>query len=310
MQLVVDVSVIIPSYNIRDYLKDAVLSALGQENINVEVIVVDDCSTDGSLQALDGIEDPRLIVVKQDVNSGPGAARNKAISLAKGEWIAIFDGDDSMDPARLFRMVSLAKQQNADIVVDNLQVYRQVDGKTFPMFPIKKFENLKQLMLPVFMGGKISFWKGYPLGYLKPVLSRKFLADHHIAYEEDIRIGEDYLFLASALASGAKCVIDPSLGYRYTARIGSTSHRMSVRDMNIMLSYEEKFAKRFALDNPSKEAQRKRIYFMREMRAYIATVEALKDRNVIAAIKQVVCFPSSARFFWEPVWNRVRKLFA
>ncbi|WP_395698176.1 glycosyltransferase family 2 protein [Methylocella sp.] len=86
-------SIVIPAYNVEAYIEDAVRSALGQTFRDLEVIVVDDGSTDRTPDVLSAIDDPRLRVVRQE-NGGLSAARNTGIRSARGEFIGLLDGDD------------------------------------------------------------------------------------------------------------------------------------------------------------------------------------------------------------------------
>ena len=88
------VSVIIPTYNRANFIKRAIDSVLIQNYENIEIIVVDDASTDNTESVVKGIKDSRIIYVKNDRNLGVSASRNKAIGMAKGEVIAFLDSDD------------------------------------------------------------------------------------------------------------------------------------------------------------------------------------------------------------------------
>ncbi len=101
------VSVVIPVYNRNEILADAVRSALAQTYANIEVIVVDDCSTvpiDGSLAS---ISDDRLKVIRRERNGGAGAARNTGIRAATGDYIAFLDSDDEWFPEKLERQMEV-----------------------------------------------------------------------------------------------------------------------------------------------------------------------------------------------------------
>jgi glycosyltransferase involved in cell wall biosynthesis len=100
------VSVIVPCYNARPWVEGAVESALSQSWAEVEVIVVNDGSTDGSMTVLRGLEGPRVKVVDQP-NRGASAARNVGLSAAKGQYIQFLDADDLLAPGKLLDQVSL-----------------------------------------------------------------------------------------------------------------------------------------------------------------------------------------------------------
>ncbi|SFK21895.1 glycosyltransferase family 2 protein [Methylocapsa palsarum] len=96
-------SIVIPAYNVAPYIEAAVLSALRQTLHDIEVIVVDDGSTDATsviVQSLvDKLKDPRLLVIRQE-NGGLSAARNAGIRAARGEFIGLLDGDDIWLPGK------------------------------------------------------------------------------------------------------------------------------------------------------------------------------------------------------------------
>lgn len=88
------VSVIIPVYNSEQYIQDTILSVLAQTYQNLEIIIVDDCSTDSSCQIIESISDERIRLIKLEKNSGVAVARNTAIKNSNGQYIAFLDSDD------------------------------------------------------------------------------------------------------------------------------------------------------------------------------------------------------------------------
>lgn len=110
------VSTIIPAYNCESYIGQAVESALQQTDVDVEVIVVDDGSTDRTWQVLDRF-DGQISRVRKE-NGGPARARNHGAGLASGEWVAFLDADDEWLPDKLARQLELADGQTGLIYTD------------------------------------------------------------------------------------------------------------------------------------------------------------------------------------------------
>lgn len=111
------VSVIIPVYNVEAYLRQCIDSVVGQTLPDIEVICVDDGSTDGSADILAeyAAKDGRFKIVKQ-ANAGAGAARNAGLAFATGEWLSFLDADDVFDDSMLADMVAAGESENADVV--------------------------------------------------------------------------------------------------------------------------------------------------------------------------------------------------
>jgi glycosyltransferase involved in cell wall biosynthesis len=108
------VSVILPTRNRASLVTRAVFSVVGQTYRNVELIVIDDASTDGTPQALAAIDDPRLRVLRNEVNRGASAARNAGIRAARGELIAFHDDDDVWFVQKLEKQVAALQTASAD----------------------------------------------------------------------------------------------------------------------------------------------------------------------------------------------------
>ena len=114
----IKVSVIIPVYNAENYLPMALESILKQTLTDIEVICVDDGSTDHSLQILEKYQkmDRRITILKQK-NSYAGVARNYGMSVAKGKYLAFLDSDDYFVPEMLERAYRNGEEQGADVVI-------------------------------------------------------------------------------------------------------------------------------------------------------------------------------------------------
>lgn len=101
------VSVIVPSYNHAPYIKECLQSALAQDYPDLEVIVIDDCSTDRSVEVAQSIADPRIQVRKNSKNLGAYATQNRAMEMATGDYIAILNSDDLWRPGKLKKQIDL-----------------------------------------------------------------------------------------------------------------------------------------------------------------------------------------------------------
>ncbi len=130
------ISVIIPSYNRAHILKNAVSSVLEQSYKNIELILVDDCSTDNTKEIAKEITDSRFRYHRLEKNSGACIARNKGIELAKGEYIAFNDSDDHWHKEKLQKQLDFLLRNKADITSCAMNVYDE-NQKLMYVFPDK-----------------------------------------------------------------------------------------------------------------------------------------------------------------------------
>jgi len=126
-----EVTVVIPTRNREKIVAGAVASALGQTEVSVEVIVIDDASSDGTAALLAGIGDDRLRVARQPTSRGVSAARNHGLEHARGEWVAFLDDDDLWAPDWLSTAVTAGRLTGAGLVYGGrwlVRADRQVIG--------------------------------------------------------------------------------------------------------------------------------------------------------------------------------------
>lgn len=202
------VSVVIPSFNAEDSIERAVCSALTQTHENVEVIVIDDASLDGTVRVLRGIQDERLHVIQHFTNHGPSAARNAGIEAARGDWIALLDADDWWDTGRLEQLLTLAAETEAVMVADNQRLY--VKGSSRP-YGTRFKDGGVRLEAARVIG--LAEYLERSLGILQPIINRRFLERHNLFFDEARRYGEDFLLFAECLFEGARLVVTPEPYY-------------------------------------------------------------------------------------------------
>jgi succinoglycan biosynthesis protein ExoO len=308
-ELIPDVSVVIAAFNAADTIERAIESALSQINVTVEVIVADDCSSDDTRDKVAAIHDPRVKLIALEHNKGPGGARNAAIAAARGRWIAVLDSDDVFKPMRLFRLIERAKEQNAQIVVDNLEVV-DMENHRRTMFLEETLARLEFLDLAAFIRSNVIFRAEHNFGYMKPMFERAFLTDKGLSFDESLRIGEDYLLLASALAEGAICAIEPTSGYVYYIRQGSISRVLRIEHVNAMLAADEGFVRRYPLKGAALAAQKMRTSSLKEAHAFVSLIDSLKARSITGAVRAALARPVALRHLRMPIAMRLRRMMA
>ena len=118
MQPKIDVSVIIPVFNAQATIGYLVHELLSEQTLSIEVIVVDDGSTDETSSILSAITDERLVLIHQE-NQGVYAARNAALTVHRGEWVVFLDADDRIEEGFLQERLNSARAAQADVALFN-----------------------------------------------------------------------------------------------------------------------------------------------------------------------------------------------
>ena len=218
------ISVIIPVYNTEKYLRECLDSVVNQTLKDIEIICVDDGSTDCSLSILREYEarDSRVKVFTQE-KSNAGAARNVGLSKANGEYLAFLDSDDYFEPVMLEHMLACARERAADVVVCRYHTFDERTGNTFyscaginmAHLPTKKvfsYHEVKQVCFTDIAG--------FPWNKL---FKRRLVTEKQLCFQEQ-PVFNDALFTYSAMISAEKAltVLDESL-VCYRARAASDS---------------------------------------------------------------------------------------
>lgn len=223
------VSVIVPVYNTRQFLASCVQSILGQTYSNLEVLLVDDGSTDGSGALCDRLAsgDPRVRVVHQ-ANAGQAAARNYGIEHCRGEYVLFCDSDDELEPSCIEVAVDALASSGCNLLRYR---YSAIDEAGLPT----AYPYGDESECPV---GSIS-----SADSVIALLDRKlenfvwcFLAKRSLYLESGIRfpVGrkfEDMAIYYQVLLAAGKVLFLPDRLYRYRQREGSTLHAISVQTL-------------------------------------------------------------------------------
>lgn len=203
------ISIIIPVYNVEDYLHQCVDSVLAQTYRDFEVILVDDGSPDNCPRICDEYaqKDSRVHVIHQK-NSGVSAARNNGMKHAKGEWITFVDSDDwvSDDFLEQFHV----DEDNADLIIQGLEYYDHRNGQYFKKIlindcVIKGFADKNYVSTNNVLG----------LGYPVAKAYHKSIIDKGLRFDVSISYHEDHIFVLKAYAVAAKIRLVNSIAYKY-----------------------------------------------------------------------------------------------
>ena len=209
----VKVSVVIPIYNAYDYLRPAMDSVLDQTLSDIEVICVDDGSTDHSLDILREYQkaDARVRIITE-TNAGPGLARNAGFRRARGEYVIFLDADDFFEPTLLEKMYLAATSQQLDIAIVRYDIYSSKDAA------FRKNTESEHLMR-IFGGGAVSSKNEHPDTILESttgsawnkMLKRSFIMEKGLHFLQDVMMFEDVFFTVTALAFAERVALVPEV---------------------------------------------------------------------------------------------------
>ena len=223
------ISIILPIYNVELYLKECLNSLINQTLKDIEIICIDDKSTDNSLSILKEYanKDNRIIVLEQEINQGPGVARNRGIDIAKGDYIMFCDPDDWYELNACEICYDKISKGDNDIAFFSLNRYLDDTGELKP--------NTKRLM---------HFYKYFDLDsinvdecpeYYIPTMfpvtniySKNFLNKYNIRFGSSYSY-EDHIFIMSSLLHAKKFIAINNILYNYRIRNNSETSKSSQR---------------------------------------------------------------------------------
>lgn len=209
------ISIIIPVYNVSLYIKDSLLSALNQTYSNVEYILVNDCSTDDSLEIIRHILDTHnrskmVTILNHEQNRGLSAARNTGMAYAKGEYIFFMDSDDTITPDCIGLHVQRLHTTKADFTIGGVKL---IGKKSFHVKPISSDIESQSPLETYFHG----LWLGSAWNKL---YRAKFLYENHFSFEEGL-IHEDILWIFRLIQKANQIGVVQEQTYIYNSHPGS-----------------------------------------------------------------------------------------
>ena len=235
------ISVIVPAYNVESYILKCIESILSSTFGDIEVIVIDDCSTDNTLKILRSIKDTRLRIISLQTRSGVSVVRNSGIEQANGEYISFVDGDDWVSPFMLERLFRTAEKSNAEIVFCNH--YSEYDDKTINTCDINRDlefagkAGIDQYLRMFLIKGKKEYEPYFPIGYVWGILYKAdLILKNNIRFVEGFKYKEDVIFSLYAAQFANKIVRlnEPLYFYNKTNQSSITSSELK-RGMSVLI---------------------------------------------------------------------------
>ncbi len=209
------VSVIIPVYNTEDYLRKCLDSVCNQTLSDIEIICINDCSTDSSLEILKeySSKDNRIKLINFDENKGAAVARNTGIDIAQGEYIGFVDSDDFIDLDFYEKLYNKAVETDADAVKGKLFLYDLKTGK-------------KYLEDWIDINDKITRHKAYfYFTFTTAIYKRNIIIDNNVHFLDNLKHFEDPYFTIKANLYYKKLILVNDAHYYYTNNPSSTSRK-------------------------------------------------------------------------------------
>lgn len=204
------ISVIMSNYNTpEEYLREAIESVLNQTYSDFEFIIVDDCSTDNSLETICSYKDPRISVIKNEINMGITKSLNRALAVSTGEYVARMDGDDICLPERFQKQIYYLKK-HPDTIVCGTWVELFGNGAD----ELKEKKSCK--ILPEKELLQINLLFGNHLNIIHPtaMFNHKLLLDNNITYNENYIFAQDYRMWVECCKKGNLANI-PEILFKY-----------------------------------------------------------------------------------------------
>lgn len=265
-------SVIVPAYNIENYIGRCLVSLINQTERDMEIIVVDDGSTDRTAEIIDEIDDyyPGRLKIVHKQNGGAARARNLAISMAKGDFIGFVDGDDYVDLSMYEKMLNKAKEDGADVVTCGY--YRIKDGHYYEKRTKKEecFSN-KVLQEPtLFLNNVPYLWN--------KIFSRELIARSGVTFYEDLRIYEDLVFTYTLLLHARKISQVTEPFYNYVNRGGSLTNLFTEKRYDLFKAFDHliwEFKKADSFYHFEDELQ-----YIYEEHLYVAAKQSVAFKNI------------------------------
>lgn len=229
----ITLSVIVPVYNVEKYIEECIKSIINQSLKNIEIIVVNDGSTDKSIDIVNEINDHRIIIINKE-NGGLSSARNVGIKNAKGKYIAFVDSDDFINDNNAYKnMIYIAETSNTHIVSGKAIKYYD-DNKKITLESYNELFKEEKITSDKFILKSLEKRRIYVPVWLN-IYNRQWIISNGLFFKEGI-VNEDELFTHKALLRTKYIGLYNKEFYSYRQREGSITNSINSKRGNDMIN--------------------------------------------------------------------------
>lgn len=328
-----DITIIVPIYNSDKYLKQCIESLINQSYKNLKIILIDDGSSDNSLDiALHYKQKYEIIDLISQSNKGVSNARNLGIKHANSEWISFVDSDDVLEPNAIEEMIKLAEEYHTDCVISNINIIKK--GKKTKNKELASGNKIylnkeKDILIRKFVCKGVKEYEPYTWGIGAPwarIYRLDIIKENKIFFKEELKRMEDgifnmyYFYYAQSILYTNKCL------YNYRVLTNSESHRFNsniVKETELYFAQLYKFGALFNDEIFKKGVDNQIIrYIYSYMKTYyfssanketflnkIKSFKSLLDRDIYSNAKKNVNYSllnkQEKLFVWLIVHDRI-----
>ena len=239
------VTIGVPVFNVADYIYASLTSALNQDMDDIEILIIDDCGTDSSMEIVHQLQNSHskgkyIRIIRHEQNKGIAEARNTILHEAQGKYLFFLDSDDLIMPSTISILYQAAEREKAELTYGSTTV-REMDGKEHPFFIFPQLTISGEHALVNYIYKDIR--QNIPNYVWNILFLTKFLRNHRFSFPP-FRVSEDAMFNELIQSKVTKAVLLPNITYVYVKRPNSLMNfqsrdTISIQEALTTLNYSE-----------------------------------------------------------------------